>query len=98
MIQSQVVDATFVKDIRAAASFLGPGALEVDRYQDEIFDIVRRRFYFGQRITQTSATGHPSRYIEQVKIPTAGFTDPRQIVPVPSQPERVERAVMLKAI
>jgi hypothetical protein len=30
-------------DLRAAADFLGPGAVEVNRYQTEITDIVRRR-------------------------------------------------------
>ena len=27
-------------DLHAAADFLGPGAIEVNRYQTEIFDIV----------------------------------------------------------
>ena len=30
-------------DLMAAADYIGPGAVEVDRYQTEIFDIVRRR-------------------------------------------------------
>src|SRR5271157_1461356 len=30
-------------DLHAAADFLGPGAIEIDRYQTEITDIVRRR-------------------------------------------------------
>jgi hypothetical protein len=50
-------------DLMAAADYLGPGAgaVEVNRYQTEIFDIVRRRGAFGQRIKQVPATGHPSR-------------------------------------
>ena len=36
-------------DLHAAADFMGPGAIEIDRYQTEIFDIVRRRAPFGQR-------------------------------------------------
>ena len=55
-------------DLQAAADFLGPGAVEVDRYQTEIFDIVRRRGVFGQRIKQVPATGHPSRFFEQTAI------------------------------
>ena len=60
-------------DLMAAADFLGPGAIEIDRYQTEIFDIVRRRGAFGQRIKQVPATGHPSRFFEETAIaaPTA---------------------------
>ena len=72
-------------DLMAAADFIGPGAVEVDRYQTEIFDIVRRRGVFGQRIKQVPATGHPSRFFEETAIasPTAAqaFVDPRNIVP-----------------
>src|SRR5579872_5781832 len=91
-------------DLMAAADYLGPGAgaVEVNRYQTEIFDIVRRRGVFGQRIKQVPATGHPSRFIEETAIaaPTAaqGFMDPRNIVPVPQAPTRVELAVPLKAL
>ena len=51
-------------DLHAAADFIGPGAVEVNRYQTEITDIVRRRGVFGQRIKQVPATGHPSRFFE----------------------------------
>ena len=57
-------------DLYAAADYLGPGAIEVDRYQTEIFDIVRRRGVFGQRIKQVPATGHPSRFFEETAIPS----------------------------
>ncbi|HLZ40306.1 MAG TPA: hypothetical protein VKQ11_05055 [Candidatus Sulfotelmatobacter sp.] len=95
-------------DLMAAADFLGPGAVEVDRYQTEIFDIVRRRGVFGQRIKQVPATGHPSRFFEETAIaaPTAaqGFVDPRNIAPTvltaltPPLPTRVEMSVPLKAL
>ena len=89
-------------DLNAAADYLGPGAVEVDRYQTEIFDIVRRRGPFGQRIKQVPATGHPSRFFEETAIasPTAGqaFVDPRNIQPTLQAPTRVERAVPLKAL
>jgi hypothetical protein len=89
-------------DLMAAADFLGPGAVEVDRYQQEIFDIVRRRGAFGQRIKQVPATGHPSRFFEETAIasPTAaqGFMDPRNIAPTLQTPTRVELAVPLKAL
>ncbi|HEY7096302.1 MAG TPA: hypothetical protein VH437_06245 [Terriglobales bacterium] len=90
-------------DLHAAADFLGPGAVEVNRYQNEITDIVRRRGVFGQRIRQVPATGHPSRFFEQTAIvsPTAaqGFVDPRGIsLPTLTGPTRVERSVPLKAL
>src|SRR4029078_6213699 len=89
-------------DLHAAADFIGPGAVEVNRYQNEITDIVRRRGMFGQRIRQAPATGHPSRFFEQTAIaaPTAaaGFVDPRNIVATIANPTRAERSVPLKAL
>jgi hypothetical protein len=89
-------------DLHAAADYMGPGAIEIDRYQTEIFDIVRRRGAFGQRIKNVPATGHPSRFFEETAIaaPTAanGFMDPRNIVPTVSSPTRLERSVPLKAL
>jgi hypothetical protein len=89
-------------DLNAAADFLGPGAIEINRYQTEIFDIVRRRGVFGQRVRQVPATGHPSRYFEETLInsPTAAqaFVDPRNIVATVGSPTRVERTVPLKAL
>src|SRR5690242_6173887 len=89
-------------DLHAAADFLGPGAVEVNRYQTEITDIVRRRGVFGQRIKQVPATGHPSRFFEETAIasPTAAqaFDDPRNMVPVALQPTRIELSVPLKAL
>src|SRR5580765_4744194 len=89
-------------DLHAAADFLGPGAVEVNRYQTEITDIVRRRGAFGQRIKQVPATGHPSRFFEETVIPSPtaaqGFMDPRNIVPTVQSPTRIELAVPLKAL
>ncbi len=89
-------------DLNAAADFLGPGAVEVNRYQTEITDIVRRRGVFGQRIKQVPASGHPSRFFEQTAIvaPSAAnaFVDPRNIVATVGSPTRVERSVPLKAL
>ena len=89
-------------DLMAAADFLGPAAVEVERYQTEISDIVRRRGVFGQRIKQVPATGHPSRFFGETAIasPTAAqaFVDPRNIVAVVGNPTRVERSVPLKAL
>jgi hypothetical protein len=89
-------------DLHAAADFLGPGAIEINRYQNEITDIVRRRGAFGQRIKQVPATGHPSRFFEQTGIPALtaaqAFVDPRNIVALVANPTRVERSVPLKAL
>jgi len=89
-------------DLNAAADYLGPGAIEIERYQTEIFDIVRRRGAFGQRIKQVPATGHPSRFFEETAIasPTAAqaFVDPRNIQPTLQAPTRVEWSVPLKAL
>src|SRR5438270_1194237 len=89
-------------DLHAAADFLGPGAIEVNRYQSEITDIVRRRGAFGQRVKQVPATGHPSRFFEQTAInsPSAAnaFVDPRNIVATIGAPTRAERSVPLKAL
>ena len=93
--------ANFI-DLSAAADFMGPGAIEVNRYQTEITDIVRRRGVFGQRIKLVPATGHPSRYFEETEIPSlsaaSAFVDPRNINPVVATPTRVERSVPLKAL
>lgn len=97
MRQASIQAAAF-REIRAAADYLAPGAIEVNRYQTEIFDLVKRRGVMGQRIQQTQATGQPSRYFEQLAIATATFTDPRVIAPTASQPERVERPITLKAL
>jgi hypothetical protein len=89
-------------DLHAAADFLGPGAIEINRYQTEITDIVRRRGVFGQRMKQVPATGQPSRFFEETAIasPTAAqaFVDPRSIVPTLQAPTRIERTVPLKAL
>lgn len=86
-------------DIAAAADFLGPGAIEVNRYQTEITDLVRRRGPFGQRIKQVPATGHPSRFFEQTAInAAAAFVDPRAISPTAGSSTRVERTLPLKAL
>ena len=89
-------------DLHAAADFLGPGAVEVNRYQSEITDIVRRRGVFGQRIKQVPATGHPSRFFEQTAIAANAaadaFVDPRNIVATVAAPVRAERSVPLKAL
>ncbi len=99
--ERDIMKAHFV-NLQAAADYMGPGAIEVDRYQSEITDIVRRRGAFGQRIKHVPATGHPSRFFEETGIPSPsaanGFVDPRNIVPTLVTPSRVERSVPLKCL
>lgn len=94
---SMPVEANF-KALSAAADFLGNGAIEVNRYESEIVDMVRRDSIFLTRVDRKPATGHPHRYFEQTSIASAAFTDPRNIAPSPTSPTRVERAAFIKAI
>lgn len=87
-----------IQQISAAADFLGNGAIEINMYEAEILDIVRRESVLRQRISAKPATGHPHRYFEQVLIGTGGFTDPRNLNPTPSGPTRLERSAMIKAM
>jgi hypothetical protein len=87
--------------MRAAADYLGNGAIEINQYELEIADIVRRTSNtitrFKGQGAMKPATGHPHRYFEQTAIATATTTDPRNIAPTPSGATRVERAAMIKA-
>jgi hypothetical protein len=89
--------ANFV-EMHAAADFMGPGAIEVNLYESEILDMVRRESIFRQRIDAKPATGHPHRYFEQTAIGVGGFSDPRNLNPNPTSPTRVERPAMIKAL
>lgn len=98
VVASQLAAGAGPGEMTAAADFMGPGAIEINRYQTEITDMVRRRYVLGQRINQTLATGQPSRYFEQVAIPTGAFVDPRILSATATQPQRVEKVISLKAI
>lgn len=91
------MSANFIK-MSAAADFLGPGAIEVPIFENEIMDIVRRHSIAFQRLPTMKATGHPHRYFEQTAIAQGAFTDPRNISPAAATPTRVERPAFIKAI
>lgn len=91
-------NVNIVTDMKAAADYLGNGAIEVNMYEQEITDIVRRTSVALQRFNRKKATGHPHRYFEQTGIAAAGATDPRNIAATPSGATRVERSAMIKAI
>src|SRR6201984_3077974 len=84
--------------MQAAADFLGNGAIEINKYETEIYDIIRRTSVFLNRVDRKPANGHPHRYFEQSAIASAAFTDPRNIAPTPTGPTRVERSAFIKAI
>jgi hypothetical protein len=90
--------ARVVDRMQAAADFLGNGAIEINKYESEIFDIIRRNSIFLQRVDRKLATGHPHRYFEQTAIAQATATDPRNITPTPTGPTRVERSAPIKAL
>lgn len=87
-----------VLQIMASADYLGNGAIEINKYESEIYDIIRRNSVFLQRVDRKPATGHPHRYFEQTAIAQAAFTDPRNITPTPTGSTRVERSAYIKAI
>lgn len=84
-------------DLTAAADFLGPGAIEINKYETEIVDMVRRVSPVLNRLPAPPATGHPHRFFEQTAIATASSTDPRNISSSASGPTRVERYAPIKA-
>jgi hypothetical protein len=90
--------ALFAPSVAAAADFLGNGAIEINRYETEIYDQVVRESVFLNRVKSKPATGHPHRYFEETSIGTAAFTDPRNIAPTATGPTRVEQAAFIKAI
>lgn len=82
----------------AAADFLGNGAIEVNMYEKEIFDLVRRSSPIMDRIRAEPANGHPHRYFEETAINQGAFSDPRTIAYTPGGPTRQERVIFIKAI
>src|SRR5579872_7545974 len=82
----------------AAADFLGNGAIEVNMYETEIFDLVRRSSPIYDRVKAEPATGHPHRFFEETAINQGAASDPRTIAYTPGGPTRVERVLYIKAM
>jgi hypothetical protein len=95
---SLAINGTPLARIMASADYLGNGAIEVNRYESEIVDIIRRESVFLQRVDTVPANGHPHRFFDQTAITSGGFTDPRNIAPSAGGPTRTERAVYIKAL
>lgn len=96
-LRAQADNLGFV-NVNAAADYLSTGAIEVNMYEKEIFDLVRRESVALQRLPTMKATGHPHRYFEQTAISSGAFTDPRNIAPSATGPTRVERSAPIKAL
>lgn len=90
--------AQFVDSMQAAADFLGNGAVEVNMYETEIFDLVRRSSPIMERIKAEPANGHPHRFFEQSAIGQGAFTDPRTISYSAGGPTRQEKVIYIKAM
>ncbi|HDR8003422.1 TPA: hypothetical protein QCY70_004937 [Bacillus cereus] len=84
-------------DLNAATQFYS-GGIEIDMFQTEITDLVRRAGVLGQRIQYVPATGSISNFFEQTTISEGQFSDPRNISASMTIPTRVQKSVMVKAI
>jgi hypothetical protein len=88
--------------IHASADFLGNGAVEINKYETEILDIVRRESPMIKRFREKPSTGQPHRYFEETAIASGAFvtiTNGAALgTPTPSGPLRFERTVFIKAI
>ena len=84
--------------MNASADYLGNGAIEVNMYETEIFDLVRRSSPIMERTRAIPATGHPHRFFEETAIGQGAFSDPRTISYTAGGPTRVENVVYIKAI
>jgi hypothetical protein len=84
--------------MEATADFLGNGAIEVNMYEKEIFDLVRRSSPIMDRIKAEPANGHPHRFFEETAINAGAFSDPRTISYTAGGPSRSERVIFIKAI
>ncbi len=91
-------DGPQIMSIAASADYLGNGAIETNRYETEITDIIRRTSTFLNRCEPIPATGHPHRFFDQTAIATGAFSDPRVLAATSTSPVRTERAVYIKAI
>ncbi|QEL14779.1 hypothetical protein [Limnoglobus roseus] len=84
--------------MQAAADYLGNGAIEVNMYENEIFDLVRRSSPIMERVRAEPATGHPHRFFEETAIAQGAFSDPRTISYSAGGPTRQERVLYIKAM
>lgn len=95
---TKAVDSPQFIEMKASADFLGNGAIEVNMYETEIFDLVRRSSPIMERLPAVPATGHPHRYFEETAIGQGAFSDPRTVSYSPGGPTRVERFAPIKAV
>ncbi len=89
--------------MKAAADYLGTGAVEINDYEPVITDMVRRSSVALQRFKQVPATGQPHRYFEQTAIAQAAFSTTggqgsAALSPTATGPTRLERSAFIKAV
>jgi hypothetical protein len=98
MTINPALGAQFVGSMDAAADYLGNGAIEVNMYETEIFDLVRRSSPIFDRVRAEPATGHPHRFFEETAIGQGQFSDPRTISYTAGGPTRQEDVIYIKAL
>lgn len=88
--------------LTAAADYLGNGAIEINKYQNEILDIVRRESPSVSRWKRVPSTGQPHRYFEETAIVAGQFVNITNGAalgqPTAGGPLRFERTVFIKAL
>ena len=82
----------------ASADYLGNGAIEVNMYETEKIDLVRRSSPIIDRTKAEPATGHPHRWFEETAIGQGAFSDPRTISYTAGGPTRQEDVLYIKSI
>ena len=87
-----------VTSLEASAEYLGTGAIEVNDYQTDIEDIVRRASLVLPRMKTVRASGAFHRYFETTGIAVAAAQDPRALTATVSGPTRLERPAAVKAM
>lgn len=95
---SKQVEAARFLDLKAAADYMGPGAIHLPEYDTNILDLMRQRGALGQRIRTKPATGDPTRWLEVSAKSGGAFVDKRTIAGAVGSTTRTEKYTPLKAL
>lgn len=83
----------------AGVGAAGNGYIHVPIFEKEIFSLLGKRGVLFQRIKAKKATGHPTRYWEQLAgTSTAAFQDPHALKASKYKTNRVEKSAFIKAL
>lgn len=89
----------FIDFATAVADSMGNGYIEVPIFEKEITNLTHKRGIMLQRIVARPATGHPTRYFEQIaRQNVAAFRDPRNLDTAWGEPTRREKSAFIKAV